>query len=69
MNTDCVNCFELIKTGKEHPNLKTVSDLGHSQICKCGHCGSLLMSTSGEWEIVLKGSISRQQKRAKRNAA
>ncbi|WP_292956514.1 MULTISPECIES: hypothetical protein [unclassified Neptuniibacter] len=69
MNTDCVHCFELIKTGKDHPLLKTVSDLGHSQICKCGQCGSLLMSTAGQWEMVLKGSISRRQKRNKRNAA
>ncbi|WP_067866551.1 hypothetical protein [Neptuniibacter marinus] len=69
MNTDCVLCFELVKTGKEHPSLKTISDLGHSQICKCGECGSLLMSTAGEWETVLKGSISRRQKQNKKNAA
>ncbi len=69
MNTDCVYCFELIKKGTEHPQLKTISDLGGSQICKCGNCGALLMSTSGLWEQVIKGTVNRQQKASKSNAA
>lgn len=69
MNTDCTHCFELVNTGKEHPDLKTVSDLGSSQICKCGHCGAMLMSTAGNWDVVIKGSVTRHHKRNKRNAA
>ncbi|EAR60090.1 hypothetical protein [Neptuniibacter caesariensis] len=69
MNTDCVHCFELIQTGKEHPQLTTVSDLGNSQICKCGNCGAMLMSTADTWEMVIKGSVARHHKRNKRNAA
>ncbi|WP_415886862.1 hypothetical protein ACMXYO_02440 [Neptuniibacter sp. QD37_6] len=66
MNTDCKYCFELVKKGKEHPQLKTVSDLGNSQICKCGNCGAMLMSTADNWEIVIKGSVVRHhEKRAK----
>ena len=59
MNTNCVSCFELIKKGTEHDNLKTISDLGHSKVCKCGECGALLMSTAGTWEQVIKGSVSK----------
>ncbi|WP_286240008.1 hypothetical protein [Neptuniibacter halophilus] len=69
MNTDCVHCFELVKTGNDHPRLDTVSDLGHSQICKCGHCGAMLMSTGNTWEMVIKGSVTRHHKNRKRNVA
>ena len=67
MNTNCMACFELIKKNKEHPSLKTVSDLGSSKICKCGECGALLMSTANTWEQVIKGSS--QHKNSKRKVA
>ncbi|PIE23381.1 MAG: hypothetical protein CSA60_04455 [Neptuniibacter caesariensis] len=69
MNTDCTHCFELMHSGKEHPQLNTVSDLEHSQICKCGHCGAMLMSNADSWSIVIKGSVARHHKNQKRNAA
>ncbi len=69
MNTDCKSCYELITTGKEHPELKTVSDLGQSQIAKCGCCGAMLMSTAGDWEIVIKGSARRNAKSGKQKVA
>ncbi|WP_415893336.1 hypothetical protein ACMXYN_02405 [Neptuniibacter sp. PT8_73] len=68
MNTDCKYCFELVNNGKEHPQLKTVSDLGNSQICKCGNCGAMLMSTADNWEIVIKGSVARHLKKHAKEA-